>query len=153
MRVFAAIRPPEAALEHLQAGLAPLRDGTGDRLRWLPLEQLHLTVAFYGEVPDGAASDLQSTLAAGVAGSGALQLSLSGAGTFSRADATAPANACCAFCPGPGTGAPCGAYGSCGAAAGACGGTGAPGYCGGTGGVAAALSPGSGTGPPSFGRD
>ena len=83
MRVFAAIRPPEAALEHLQAGLAPLRDGAGDRLRWLPLEQLHLTVAFYGEVPDGAASDLQSTLAAGVAGSGALQLSLRGAGTFS----------------------------------------------------------------------
>lgn len=83
MRVFAAIRPPEAALEHLQAGLAPLRAGAGDRLRWLPLEQLHLTVAFYGEVPDGAASDLQSTLAAGVAGSGALQLSLRGAGTFS----------------------------------------------------------------------
>ena len=76
-----------------------------------------------------------------------------GAGTFSRAVATAPANACCAFCPCPGTGAPCGAYGCCGAAAGACGGTGAPGYCGGIGGVAAASSPGFGPGPPSFGRD
>ena len=83
MRVFAAIRPPESALEHLELALAPLRAGAGDRLRWLPPEQLHLTVAFYGQVPDGAASDVQSALAAGVAGSGALQLALRGAGTFS----------------------------------------------------------------------
>lgn len=83
MRLFAAIRPTAPALEHLEGALAPLRAGAGERLRWLPPDQLHLTVAFYGEVPDGAAPDLQSMLASAVAGSGELQLALRGAGTFS----------------------------------------------------------------------
>ncbi|WP_147916626.1 RNA 2',3'-cyclic phosphodiesterase [Ruania zhangjianzhongii] len=83
MRLFAAIRPPEAALDHLESALAPLHAGAGDRLRWLPREQLHLTVAFYGDVPDGAAPDLQTALASAVAGSGELRLALRGAGTFS----------------------------------------------------------------------
>ena len=83
MRLFAAIRPPAAALEHLDRALAPLRAGPGERLRWVPPDQLHLTVAFYGEIPDGAASDLQSIVASAVAGWGELQLALRGAGTFS----------------------------------------------------------------------
>ena len=82
MRLFAAIRPPAAALEHLDRALAPLRAGPGERLRWVPPDQLHLTVAFYGEIPDGAASDLQSIVASAVAGWGELQLALRGAGTF-----------------------------------------------------------------------
>ena len=63
MRLFAAIRPPGFVLEHLDGALAALRSGAGDRLRWVPPEQLHLTVAFYGEVPDGAAWDVQEMLA------------------------------------------------------------------------------------------
>lgn len=83
MRLFAAIRPPAPALVHLEGALAPLRAGAGGRLRWIPPEQLHLTVAFYGNVPDGAVPDLQSSLASVVSGSGELQLALRGAGTFS----------------------------------------------------------------------
>lgn len=83
MRLFAAIRPPEPALAHLDSALAELRAGAGDRLRWVPPDQLHLTVAFYGEVPDGAACDVQDMLAAAVAGWGSMQLSLRGAGSFS----------------------------------------------------------------------
>lgn len=52
-------------------------------MRWIPPDQRHLTVAFYGEIPDGAASDLQAMLASAVVGSGELQLALRGAGTFS----------------------------------------------------------------------
>lgn len=83
MRLFAAIRPPAPVLEHLDAALAPLREGVGQRLRWVPAEQWHLTVAFYGQVPDGAALDVQEALAAAVAGWGSMQLSLHGAGSFS----------------------------------------------------------------------
>jgi|SRR5690625_891971 len=83
MRLFAAIRPPGFVLEHLDGALAALRSGAGDRLRWVPPEQLHLTVAFYGEVPDGAAWDVQEMLASAVAGWGSMQLSLRGAGSFS----------------------------------------------------------------------
>src|SRR5699024_6699879 len=72
MRLFAAIRPPGFVLEHLDGALAALRSGAGDRLRWVPPEQLHLTVAFYGEM-----------LASAVAGWGSMQLSLRGAGSFS----------------------------------------------------------------------
>lgn len=83
MRLFAAIRPPESALAHLEGAIAPLRAGAGESLRWVPPEQLHVTVAFYASVPDGAAPDLQAALATAVAGSGELQLALGGAGTFS----------------------------------------------------------------------
>ncbi|HLS65298.1 MAG TPA: RNA 2',3'-cyclic phosphodiesterase [Ruania sp.] len=83
MRLFAAIRPTGPVLEHLDGALAPLRSGAGQRLRWVPPDQLHLTVAFYGEVPDGAARDVQAALAAAVAGWGSMQLSLRGAGSFS----------------------------------------------------------------------
>lgn len=87
MRMFAAIRPSSAASQHLDAAL--LAVGLGWPMRVVPAEQHHITLAFYGEVPDGAADDLAAALAQGLAaaawrsGPEPLTLALAGAGCFS----------------------------------------------------------------------
>lgn len=82
VRLFAAIRPPDVALDHLEAGLGDVRAGVAGRMRWVPRENWHLTLAFYGDVPEGALEDVQSRLAAGLAGERAIALDLRGAGSF-----------------------------------------------------------------------
>lgn len=81
MRLFAAIRPPQEALEHLQGALVELDE---PNLRWMPADQLHLTLAFYGEVDREAAEELLTYLRDQVGGTGTLNLQLCAAGTFGR---------------------------------------------------------------------
>lgn len=59
-----------------------VRAGAGERLRWVPRENQHLTLAFYGEVPEGALEDLREALAAELSGERAVALDLRGAGSF-----------------------------------------------------------------------
>jgi len=82
MRIFAAIRPPEPVLDHVEAALAPVRASPGQRLRWVRPEDWHVTIAFHGEVPDGAVPDAADALAATVADSDPMDLTLRGAGSF-----------------------------------------------------------------------
>lgn len=82
MRLFAAIRPPEPVLDHLEGALAQLRIGHGHRLRWVPPEQWHVTIAFHGEVPDGVVLDAAESLASTVADFAPIELALRGAGSF-----------------------------------------------------------------------
>ena len=59
MRLFAALSPPDAArdrLEALQAGLPPER-----RVPWA---NLHVTLVYFGEVAPRAAEDLDAALGA-----------------------------------------------------------------------------------------
>jgi 2'-5' RNA ligase len=72
VRLFVAVRPPAEVLAHADAALAPVRAAHPD-LRWVPAERWHLTLAFYGEVPDGK-----------VDGQVSCALSFAGAGQFSR---------------------------------------------------------------------
>ena len=51
MRLFVAVTPPTSVLDHADAAVAPVRAEHPD-LRWIPVERWHLTLAFYGEVPD-----------------------------------------------------------------------------------------------------
>ncbi|WP_295629350.1 RNA 2',3'-cyclic phosphodiesterase [uncultured Corynebacterium sp.] len=83
MRLFASIRPPEEVREHLVTALRPVRDDVGPSLRWTDPDQWHLTTAFYGERPDGAVDELAAHLASAAAGTGAMDLHLRGAGSFS----------------------------------------------------------------------
>ena len=47
MRLFLAIRPPRAALDHLEPALDGVRDRAGRALCWTEPEQRHLTLAFH----------------------------------------------------------------------------------------------------------
>lgn len=83
MRLFASIRPSPEAREHLVSALRPIRDGNGPLLRWTDPDQWHLTLAFYGERPDGSVDDLAGHIAATVGGVRPLDVHLRGAGSFS----------------------------------------------------------------------
>lgn len=54
MRLFASITPPIEVTEHLINALRPYKDD----LRWSDPDNWHITLAFYGELPDGAVEDL-----------------------------------------------------------------------------------------------
>ena len=89
MRLFAAVQPPLHVLDRVEHALeavrAPGEDAGGaGPLRWAPPEDRHLTLAFYGEVPAGAAHDLTAGLAAIAPRYEPFDLHLRGAGVFDR---------------------------------------------------------------------
>jgi 2'-5' RNA ligase len=84
MRLFAAVVPPTSARAELAAVLAGVE--LPAVVRAVPDRQRHLTVAFYGEVPDPAVADLGERLRRAAARTSPLSLRLKGFGTF-------PANA------------------------------------------------------------
>jgi 2'-5' RNA ligase len=75
LRLFAAIAIPE----DIGQGLARRQQGLPGA-RWRPLETLHLTLRFMGEVSEPAADDLDAELSA-ISGE-ALTLTLEGVGSF-----------------------------------------------------------------------
>lgn len=86
MRLFAALRPPEHVLGHLRLALEAVEPrGLGNGpppLRWTPVSQWHITLAFYGEIPDGALPELAAALAEVAHAGNPLDLELTGAGSF-----------------------------------------------------------------------
>jgi 2'-5' RNA ligase len=80
IRLFAAVAIPE----EIGAGLARRQQGLPGA-RWRPLESLHLTLRFFGELSEDKADDLDVELAT-IAGP-AFDLTLSGVGLFEDADA------------------------------------------------------------------
>lgn len=83
MRLFAALVPPPQALDHLDHALSGPRSRSEAVLRWVPREKLHVTLAFYGEVPDGALPAIAAELES-MGGGPAPELDLRGAGTFAE---------------------------------------------------------------------
>ena len=82
MRLFAAVTPPDNVLEHLETALASVRGGQGSGLRWTLPEARHITVAFYGEVPEGYLDDVVSALDDVAAAHPSFAAALRGAGLF-----------------------------------------------------------------------
>jgi len=79
IRLFAALSiPPEIglALQARQAGI--------EGARWRPLEALHVTLRFFGEIRQDVARDLDSELM-GIAGR-PFEIGLAGAGSFADGD-------------------------------------------------------------------
>ncbi len=83
MRLFASVRPPTFVLDHLRGALALTTRGLDVPVRWTAEENWHLTVAFFGDVPDGAEGELAGLLAGVAADARPLELRLRGAGVFS----------------------------------------------------------------------
>lgn len=83
MRLFAAVHPTRAAREHLVGALREVRELTGTALRWGDPEQWHVTLAFYGEQPEAAVSELGELLSDVARDHAPLTVCLRGAGSFS----------------------------------------------------------------------
>jgi 2'-5' RNA ligase len=86
VRLFTAVYPSEEALRHLDLALGgvggPSVVDPGVGLRWLPREQRHLTLAFHGEVPDGAVPEYVQALAGPLAAVASFDVGLAGSGSF-----------------------------------------------------------------------
>ena len=72
--------PPESALDHLDGALRRLRDRPGAP-RWVGRDLQHVTLAFFGEVPEDTVPALTGALGETLAVV-AVHLRLTGAGTF-----------------------------------------------------------------------
>ncbi|HVT66256.1 MAG TPA: RNA 2',3'-cyclic phosphodiesterase [Trebonia sp.] len=81
MRLFVAVAPPPAVLDHLDAACAPFRPGRAD-LRWTSRALWHITVAFLGEVSADILPRLQPRLERAARRHPGFELSLAGAGAF-----------------------------------------------------------------------
>lgn len=86
MRLFAAVDIPTAERERLAILVGGLKNLP---LRLTPEEQWHITVAFYGEVPESVVPDLTERLRRGAARTAPFHLQLSRAGTFPKNPAKA----------------------------------------------------------------
>ncbi len=87
MRLFAAVWPPADVLDHLDLALAAVRPrghAGEEPVRWTARDAWHLTVAFYGALPDAVADDLAADLAAVADATAPFDLALRGAGVFAH---------------------------------------------------------------------
>jgi RNA 2',3'-cyclic 3'-phosphodiesterase len=70
-------------LDHLRGALDLAATGPDVPVRWTAEENWHLTVAFFGEVPEGAVGELTDSLAEAARTVAPFELRLRGAGVFS----------------------------------------------------------------------
>jgi len=81
VRIFAALDLPDDIADRLM----PLMKGVGGA-KWRPRENLHLTLRFFGEVPEPVADDIDAALGEVAEANGPFELQLKGAGSFGGAD-------------------------------------------------------------------
>ncbi|HET8615913.1 MAG TPA: RNA 2',3'-cyclic phosphodiesterase [Actinomycetales bacterium] len=81
MRLFVALDVPATALEHLEHAVAAVRSDDG-RLRWVPSDRWHVTLAFLGEVPEGRLAPLVERLTRAAGRHPTMGLAFAGAGRF-----------------------------------------------------------------------
>ena len=85
MSLFVAVRPDERAVDELQHALEPVRRSpTASVLRWQPVTQWHITLAFLGDPDEWVEDEVAERLRSLGAQSAVPGLQLSGAGCFGR---------------------------------------------------------------------
>lgn len=82
-RMFAAVVPPDDAIEDLDAFLAPRREAAP--FRWTLADTFHVTLVFMAAVPDRALDDLMERLARAAARRTAFETRIAGGGAFPNA--------------------------------------------------------------------
>ncbi len=88
LRLFVALEPPDPVrrrLDALQATLKRLAGPHADEVKWVPAQNIHLTLQFLGAVPEERVEAISPALAAAAAVSRPLHLELRGAGGFPNA--------------------------------------------------------------------
>lgn len=81
VRIFAALELPDYVAEPLMGWMR----GVGGAI-WRPRENLHMTLRFFGEVPEPVADDIDAVLSAIADSTKPFDLQIKGAGTFGNAD-------------------------------------------------------------------
>ncbi|MDR2565627.1 MAG: RNA 2',3'-cyclic phosphodiesterase [Bifidobacteriaceae bacterium] len=85
MRLFAAVRPPDHVKDHLAGALAGALGAATDRsVPFSPRVNWHVTLAFYGDVPDGSVTAWENGLAQELSGLAPFTVELRGAGVVRR---------------------------------------------------------------------
>ncbi|GAA2836033.1 RNA 2',3'-cyclic phosphodiesterase [Nonomuraea rubra] len=82
MRLFAALVPPDDVLDEIARAIAP-HVGQVPGLRWPDRETWHITLGFFGEVPEQVLPELEVRLARAVRRYPVLNLAFDGFGAFS----------------------------------------------------------------------
>lgn len=85
MRAFAALVPPEEAIEHLEEFLEPRR--AAGTFRWSAAEQWHVTLAFYPDVIERRVDDLVEALEVAASRRRTTRVRVQGGGAFPDAAA------------------------------------------------------------------
>jgi 2'-5' RNA ligase len=78
--MFVAVVPPDAVLDHLDEFLDARRDSAD--FRWVPREQLHVTLAFLADVPERRLDELEERLARAAKRRTGMSTALTGGGAF-----------------------------------------------------------------------
>ena len=86
VRLFAALIPPAAALEHLDAFLEPRRAAADPDLRWAAPPQWHVTLAFAADTPEYLLDDIAERLAVAAQRRHLGPLAIAGGGAFPDPD-------------------------------------------------------------------
>jgi RNA 2',3'-cyclic 3'-phosphodiesterase len=79
-RMFVAVVPPQEVVEHLDAFLDVRRSAAA--FRWVPADQLHLTLAFLAAVPDRKQDDLVDRLGRAASRRQPFHATVAGGGAF-----------------------------------------------------------------------
>ena len=81
MRIFVAINLTDEVRRRLYAGVGDLR-AADFPIRWVPPENIHLTLKFLGEVPPEDVDEVGAALREALAGAKAFDLRVAGLGAF-----------------------------------------------------------------------
>ncbi|WP_090769540.1 RNA 2',3'-cyclic phosphodiesterase [Nonomuraea maritima] len=84
MRLFAALVPPDEVLDEIAQAIAP-HVGQVPGLRWPDRATWHITLGFFGEVPESVLPELETRLARAVHRHSTLDLAFQSFGGFSSA--------------------------------------------------------------------
>lgn len=88
LRLFVALEPPDLVRRRLASLQAELRRAAGraaDDVRWVPPENVHLTLQFLGAAPEERVAGVQDAIAAAAREGTPLELTVGGAGAFPSA--------------------------------------------------------------------
>jgi RNA 2',3'-cyclic 3'-phosphodiesterase len=83
LRTFIAVDIPATTLQSIRQKVAPLRKAIGDSIvRWVPIENFHLTLKFLGDISPDSVDDLTRILRAEADSCPRFDLHISGLGSF-----------------------------------------------------------------------
>ncbi|MBU4372018.1 MAG: RNA 2',3'-cyclic phosphodiesterase [Proteobacteria bacterium] len=82
IRAFLALDPPEEILREIGRIQDRLRKLIHGELRWVRPEGIHLTLKFFGDVPENAVADISAVAGPAAAAVGSFELAIGGTGVF-----------------------------------------------------------------------